>query len=469
MASALETMLSEAASLRREGRTEAAASAYERLLARFPDLPDSWYNLALLQRALGRYEAALLSYQQALDRGVSAPEEVHLNRGVIYADFLLRPDEAEAELRRALALNPGYAPALLNLGNLAEDRGDRDGARQLYEQALARDSRCWEALARLANIERAPTRTSPVVERLRDAVARGDVAPADKATLGFALGRALDSAGAYDEAFAAYEQANRMSRASAAPGLATYDRARQERLVDALIAATPAPWRSTDTGARAPIFICGMFRSGSTLAEQVLSAHPRVTAGGELPLLPAIVSELRPFPAAAAQAPPERFAELARWYAASLTSLFPNADLVTDKRPDNFLYVGLIKALFPTARIVHTVRDPLDNCLSAYFLHLDHGMAYALDLMDIAHFYMQHRRLMAHWKGLFGEDIFEFDYDAFVAAPRPALERLLSFCGLDWSEDCMSFHQPTKRREDCKRVAGARAALPNLIRPLAPL
>ncbi len=170
MVSALETMLSEAASLRREGRTEAAASAYERLLARFPDLPDSWYNLALLQRALGRNEAALQSYQQALDRGVSSPEEVHLNRGVIYADFLLRPDEAEAELRRALALNPGYAPALLNLGNITEDRGDRDGARQLYEQALARDPRCWAALARLANLTRSPIPHDPMIVRLRDAV-----------------------------------------------------------------------------------------------------------------------------------------------------------------------------------------------------------------------------------------------------------------------------------------------------------
>ncbi len=158
---------------------------------------------------------------------------------------------------------------------------------------------------------------------------------------------------------------------------------------------------------------------GLNLGRAGARAHPRVTAGGELPLLPAIVRpSSRPFPAAAAQAPPERFAELARKYSASLTSLFPNADLVTDKRPDNFLYVGLIKALFPAARIVHTVRDPLDNCLSAYFLHLDHGMAYALDLMDIAHFYMQHRRLMAHWKGLFGEDIFEFDYDAFVASAQ---------------------------------------------------
>jgi Tfp pilus assembly protein PilF len=440
MVSALHSLLGEAARLRREGHTEAAVAAYERVLAHFPDLPDSWYNLALMQRQLGRYEAALASYQQALDRGVREPEQVHLNRGVIYADCLLRPDDAERELRRALTFSPGYVPALLNLGNLSEDCGDREGARQLYEQALAHDAACWEALARMAYLARSPKLDDPVIAHLRRAVTRPDVAPADKASLGFALGRALDAAGAYDDAFQAYQGANAMSRASAPPSRAYYDRAGQERLVDALIAAFPTA-RSAGSDTRSPIFICGMFRSGSTLAEQVLAAHPRVTAGGELPLLSTIVEELAPFPASAADVSTERLTALAARYTASLASLFPGADLVTDKRPDNFLYVGLIKALFPGAKIVSTVRNPLDNCLSVYFLHLDHSMAYALDLSDIAHFYSQHRRLMAHWKALYCADIFELDYDAFVAAPRPVLERLLSFCGLEWNENCLAFHQ----------------------------
>ena len=114
--------------------------------------------------------------------------------------------------------------------------------------------------------------------------------------------------------------------------------------------------------------------------------------------------------------------------------------LVTDKRPDNFLYIGLIKELFPDARIVHTTRDPLDTCLSVHFLHLDHAMGYALDLMDTAHYYREYRRLMAHWKSLYGADILDFDYDSFVRAPQPAVRRLLEFCGLQWEEGCMEFH-----------------------------
>jgi hypothetical protein len=105
---------------------------------------------------------------------------------------------------------------------------------------------------------------------------------------------------------------------------------------------------------------------------------------------------------------------------------------VIDKRPDNFLYVGLIKGLFPDARIVHTIRNPLDNCLSIYFLHLDQQMSYALGLMDIGHYFREYRRLMTHWKRMFAADIFDFDYDALVSEPEPTLQRLCSFLGLKW-------------------------------------
>jgi hypothetical protein len=137
----------------------------------------------------------------------------------------------------------------------------------------------------------------------------------------------------------------------------------------------------------------------------------------------------------------EKLADIARRYRDRLKVLFPAAERITDKRPDNFLHIGLIKALFPDARIVNTVRNPLDNCLSVYFLHLDHGMSYALDLLDTAHYYRHYRRLMAHWKALYGPDILDFDYDAFVRDPRPATRELLAFCGLDWNDACLAFHQ----------------------------
>ena len=441
MSAPLESLLAQAAQLRRAGRTDAALAAYERLLAAHPDLPDSWYNLALLQRKAGRFEAALASYQQALDRGVSDPEEVHLNRAVILSDDLRREAGAEAELTAALKRNPRYVPALLNLGNLHEDRGRRAEALAAYDRVLALNPDDATALARSAGLRPATGPDDPMIVRLQRALARPGTAE-EKAGLGFALGRLLDSAARYDDAFEAYAAANAASRAGA-PGV-RYDRAAQEALVDALIAAFPEPWAGPPVAATRPppVFICGMFRSGSTLVEQVLASHHRVTAGGELDLLPAMVrGPLTPWPGSLNTLPAGRLEALAAGYLETVATTFLQADLTTDKRPDNWLHVGLIKRLFPDAKIINTVRDPLDNALSVYFLHLDHGMAYALDLLDIGHYQRQQQRLMAHWKALYPQDIVDFDYDGFVADPRPALERLLGFLGLDWDDDCLAFHR----------------------------
>jgi tetratricopeptide (TPR) repeat protein len=434
--------LEEAARLQRSGALQEAAAAYRQLLARWPELPDCWYNLGLLERRLGRFEAALEAYAQALAHGASRPEEVHLNRGVILADCLRRDADAERELRAALALNPAYLPALQNLANLCEDLGRRAEALGLYERILALEPRAYEALARYAQI--APP-AAQVIERLRAGLADPAASAADRASLGFALVRALDAGGAYAEAFAAAVAANRASRASAGAPV-HYDRSAQERLIDALIAAFPgtpaaAAPRTPDAGnGAAPrlIFICGMFRSGSTLTERLLAGHPQVRAGGELDLLPQLVdSALAPFPAGTAALAAAAAAELAARYRRAIAQLYPGAQYVTDKRPDNFLRIGLIKRLFPQARIVHTTRDALDTCLSLFFLHLDQRLPYALDLMDIGHYFRQYRRLMAHWRSLYGEDILDFGYEQLVQDPRAATERLLSFCGLEWDEGCL--------------------------------
>lgn len=461
MAGTLQESLQTATRLRQLNRVPEAIAAYERLLARWPDLPDSWYNLGVLQRQAGRSDAALSAYRRALALGISSPEEVHLNCGVIYADQH-QGEAAERELRAALKLNPAYTPALLNLANLCEDFGRRTEAAECYRQVLALEPKCHEALARLANTlpasaVRAPAspedtgsgadtpRVDPsgMVARLREAIADPAASAASRASLGFALGRLLDARGEFDAAFAAYRRANLDSRASAGARFRAYDRGAHEGLVAQLRCAFPvAPAaggervsRATRRVGPAPIFICGMFRSGSTLVERLLSGHAAVGAGGELGLIPALAAgPLRPFPASMATVSAASLSRMAGDYIRELARRYPGALHVTDKRPDNFLYLGLIKTLFPAAKIVHTTRNALDNCLSVFFLHLDHGMTYALDLRDIGHYYRQYRALMAHWRDLFAEDILDFDYDAFVGDPKPAARRLFDFLGLKWQD-----------------------------------
>jgi len=429
----------EAMQLEQLGRLTEAITAYERLLARAPNLPDCWYNLALLQRRTGDYPAALASYAQALAHGINGPEEAHLNRGVIFSDCLNDTAAAQRELEAALALNPAYLPALQNLANLHEDLGRREEARATYQRLLALQPHSFEALSRLAGLSDIAGPADPMIADLRRALADPAAGAADRASLGFALARCLDACGQYPAAFAAARDANAASRASA-PAAVRYDRAAHERLVDELIRVFPQvpTAASADEAAPAPLFICGMFRSGSTLTERLLSARPEVAPGGELELIPRLAHTLfAPFPAAAAGVPPDLLEQAAARYRAELARVFPGARWVTDKRPDNFLYLGLIRRLFPRARIVHTTRDALDNCLSIYFLHLDQRMSYALDLADIGHYYRQYRRLMGHWRRVCGSDLMDFNYDDFVRDPRREAQRLFEFCGVPWDETCL--------------------------------
>lgn len=434
--------------LDRSDRHDDAVAVYQRLLALRPGWLDGWYNLGQALWRARRFEDALAAYQRALDGGITQPEEVHLNRSVLLARHLARPEAARGELDRALALNPRYAPAWLNLGNLCEQAGDRDGATRAYEQVLTLAPQHALALSRLPNLRRISDPQDPLIRRLQQALAWPSLHPADRADLGFGLGKALDDAGRHDEAFAAFTEANTASRAAAGPAL-RYDAAAHAAHVDRLIARFAAPAAaaaaSSPVGGDEPlVFICGLFRSGSTLVERVLAAHPRVTAGGELDLLPDIARRLTPpggpWPllddAAALQA-------AARDYRHAVAARLPQATTagrITDKRPDNFLHVGLIKTLFPRARIVLTRRHPLDNGLSMYFLHLGHTMPYALDLHDLGHWMGQHDRLVAHWQRLYGPDLHAVDYDRFVVDPDTETRRLLDFCGLDWHAGCLDFH-----------------------------
>ncbi|MBS0375671.1 MAG: sulfotransferase [Proteobacteria bacterium] len=438
-----ESLLREAQAQERAGRLPEAIAAYERLLAQAPGYAAGWFNLGVLRRRARRLPEALAAYQRALDLGIPRPEEAHLNRAVIYADFLRQDAAAEAELRRALELNARFLPALLNLANLQEDRGEREAARATYERLLALAPQHAEALARAANLEPPALAAPRFRARLEAALADAGRPPAERASLGFALGRALDGAGEYRAAFAAVAAANAASRAAAAG--VRYDREAHERLVSRLIAAARAPAATAGPdGEPEPVFVCGMFRSGSTLIEQLIASHPGVAAGGELEFLPRLAAgELAPYPESLTATPRARLDELAARYRAAVGALFPGARLVTDKRPDNFLYLGLAKALFPRAKIVHTVRDPLDNCLSLYFLHLDPSMSYAFDLQDIAHYYRQYRRLMAAWQTSFGADLIEVRYDEFVRTPEPVARALYGALGLDFDPAVLqAMHAP---------------------------
>jgi hypothetical protein len=175
--------------------------------------------------------------------------------------------------------------------------------------------------------------------------------------------------------------------------------------------------------------------------ERILASHSAVVAAGELDLIPSLAATIPGYPDGITAADDATFAKWCEFYTRGIAPFSRDGAIVTDKRPDNFLHVGLIKTLFPGAKIIHTRREQLDNLLSLYFLHLDGSMAYALDLNDAAHWYREYERLMAHWKRLYPDDIFEVDYDALVQEPRPLLQELVGWLGLDWEESLLDFHK----------------------------
>lgn len=421
----------------RGGHIDAGISAYRVLLAAEPRDAESWYNLGYLLRCARRFDEAVDAYGSALACGIARPEEVHLNRAVILSEFLDRTDAAVAELRTAIALAPQFLMAHLNLGNLLEDRGDATAARATYGDVLAIDPRNGRAMARQAAIDWFEGCIEGVPDRLRAALLDARLPIDARAEIGFALGNALDASGLYPAAFAAYAQANSAAASAAHPSL-RYDRAAHERLIDRLIALPAAPQETARANGPAPVFVCGMFRSGSTLIEQILGRHPDVTAGGELEIVAAMAASMRDYPAALATADTAAFDAMATRYLAETRALHPDATMLTDKRPDNFLHIGLIKRMFPDARIVHTTRAPLDTMLSVYFLYFDDSISYGHHLGDIAHWFGQYRRLMAHWRTLYPNDIHDIAYDDVVHAPDRTISTLLDFCGLDWDDAVLS-------------------------------
>lgn len=437
------------------GRWDEAASAYRGILASHPDHADAWFNLGYVLRRLGHFEQALDSYATALRYRVQQPEVAHLNRAAILADHLHRDDEAEIELRAALALAPGHPPALLNLGNLHEERGERAAAIDCYRLLLASEradaaAYALDATARLLQLEPPTDLHDPLLARARSAASMpsGDDDPA-RATLLFSLGRACDALGEVDEAFAAFTAGKQLAHRGHRPYDPANDRARTQALIRSTSGKEPVS--ATSMPLPEPLFVCGMFRSGSTLLEQVLAAHPAVAAVGELDLLPRLAaSRLAPFPSSLAMLDAANCAALAADYHTSLCAKLPpggeGCRYATDKRPDNYLLIGLVKRLFPRAKILHTRRHPLDNALSIHMQYLNpRTFDYAGSLTGIGHHYGEYRRLIAHWKTLYPDDILDFDYDAFVAAPEAVLRPLLDFLELPWHSGCLDFHQLRNR------------------------
>ena len=408
--------------------------AFRKHLDRTPNSPLGVYNYAYYLGRDGQFEEAVRQYQRALDLGIKTPEEVHLNMANIYMDHFQDNERAQEHLEAALATNPKYVQAHFNLGNLAERRGDREEAQARFKKCLEIEPHNDYAHARLSDAYQFNDRDDALLARLAER------APSSKnADLHFALGRAYDQLGAYDEAWSHFVRANDLDRES----FPEYRQSRSEALVRRIIARCNADWLSQFGGeSHDPVFVCGMFRSGSTLLEQILAAHPRFTAGGESEFFPRLVTRnFRGYPDGIERLDPEVASQWRAQHAQFSEERAGKDARLTDKRPDNFLYVGLIKAILPQAKFVVTERDWRDVAVSIFSTRLGPGQGYASRLEDIRHYLDLHRALIDHWAELLGDDLIRVSYEELVSSPRDTIGSLLERLAEDWSDACLEFDQ----------------------------
>jgi tetratricopeptide (TPR) repeat protein len=430
--------------LRDTGRLREAAAAYAHAIGVAPDRPEIHANLGHVLVELRHIEAAAASYGRAL---ALKPDyvEAHVSLGTVLR-LQGRAEEAEASCRAALAIAPDDVDALSLHGELLADRGEFAAAEAAFARALALNPAfAFGYFSIAAHRKMTAADTAWLGGALR--LLTQPLPLRHQISLRYALGKYHDDVGQYAEAFAHFQRANELSKRYGR----AYDRSAMSRRVDATIAtftrAGIASLQSHASDSERPLFVVGMPRSGTSLVEQILASHEAVHGAGELTFWQAAAASLKAAERTADGQPAdgrsaaERLADIARDYLDRVTALGGGAARVVDKMPANFLHLGLIHAAFPRARIIHLRRDPRDTCLSIYFQHFAAIHPYATDLADLAHYYGEYARLMAHWRRVLPpETLLEVSYEQLIADPESWSRRLVAFVGLPWDPRCLEFH-----------------------------
>ncbi len=392
------------ASLRRMGETEKAITCFEQALRLHPDDVRARINLARALRQLGRAEEAIDPLEEAIQ---------------------LEPDNGEAHMELASAFRQ------LGQTELAVER---------LEQFLSLRPSCGEAYYRISMIR--PKRE--LISVLEEVLSDPDLPNDDAIYCHFALGTLLDDSKDFDQAFGHILMANTLQRETF-----TYHAEETRQIVDRSINvyskdyfAGKSRFGSTSS---LPVFIVGMPRSSTTLIEQILSSHPQVHGAGETEAFPGVSRSIaqqfqyaRPIPECMSLIDAKMAEEYSVRYLQQLALHCPTAARITDKFPQNFFTIGLIKTLFPDARIIHCHRNPLDNCTSLFF-HFFATFKATFELTELGQYYLQYQRLMSHWDNLFPGEIFTVQYEDLVLDQERVSKQLIEYVGLEWDEKCIDF------------------------------
>lgn len=359
-------------------------------------------------------------------------------------------DKALEVFQEALARDPACAAAYFNASVALAILGQHEKALAACQRALQLDPslNAYYQLAILGGLENDARHLAFAEQR---AAANDSVPLASRIDACFAAARVYDRRQDYDRAFRYLERGNRLKRGTLEFSIAT-----ETRRIDAIIEFFTREFSGRFTGRvetdLEPIFIVGMPRSGSTLLEQMLAAHPMVTACGELDYMTDIAHEVGLKWWSDSPSAPGSDAEIigdlrraVEKYRRSVSSLFDIQGRFTDKMLGNFLLLGLAHLMFPRGSLLHIRRHPMDLCFSCY-QHLFTGqIPYAYDLVELGQYYLLYEKLMRHWQAVLpAKRILEVDYERLVGNPETEIRRILDYCGLPFDARCLQ-HDKVQR------------------------
>ena len=418
--------------LERLGDAAGAVAAYDRATELLPSHTEAWFRAGALVYTMGHRQEAIGCFRRAASSGPkTAFGRLGAARALLAED---RDAEAEVALRRLLALQPENPMAQDLLGNLLADAGWFEEARQCFTRAVDASPLMAGGYYDLVRCRRLTPGDAAILPRMQAALATPGLDGAQILRVHLAIGKAADDLGGHELAMRHFDAADGVRRR-----MLGFDSTAFDAQIDAMIARVTPDFlaRAAALGSddRAPLFIIGMPRSGTTLMEQILSSHPQVAAGGELNFW----NERGMAWLAAGAAVPDAFMrETAADYTALLRRI-GTAPRVTDKMPFNFIWAGLIALIFPRATFIHCRRSPIDTALSIHQTHFNPRVAFPTGGTELVAYFRAYARLMRHWRSVLPPDrLIDVDYEDLTATPEPGIRRVVAAAGLPWKDACLA-------------------------------
>ena len=460
------------------GKHQQAVTSFERAVRLQPDFSDGWHNLGTSLHRMRDTARAFDALKQALKTDPTrADTYLVMGRLLMEAGQLqdamgcferaARYDpgrfgaatqfghhltdqgdilDAADVFKHAVNRDPNDPEAWFGLGRALEDLGEREAAGTAYRNALSHNPGHGMALSQLLALS-GETLEHSIRDYAEQALISEKTPDTAKSLIGYGLAKHFDRLRDFEAAARAGSLANSARRREHG----ALDRAALTGRIDGLIASYDESFfrqrRGFGVGTDQPVFIVGLPRSGTTLCEQILSSHPRLSGAGELPdlrrLLISQTNHTHPHPwQATATVQANDSLMLADEYLHALRKGRDIRDLrISDKSPLNFFSLAFAALLFPNARVIHCSRDIRDNGLSIWMENFNPDQQWDTDFDDMAFYVQQYRRLMAHWQKVLPLPILEFRYEETVSDLEAQARRLMNFLEVPWNDTCLDFHQ----------------------------